>query len=144
MNVFRSKWGFHPCDYQTYLLLKELNRLYEKAKRAYAAWRRWARKLPHNRVMRRWLRNPEGQRIGRQALGPQPEPRLPRLFCTRTQVVQSTTGNRLGVRVAFDGLGVPAAYRTARTPVACAEAVRPLPWTAEEMRWLLEQATEEL
>src|SRR5262249_45094399 len=140
----RSKWGFHPCDYQTYLLLKELNRLYEKAIRAYAAWRRWARKQPQNRVVRRWLRTAQGQRIGCEVVGPLLEPRLSRLFCTKTEVVQSGTGNRLGVRVAFDALGVPEAYRTARTPAASAEAVKLLPWTADEIRRLIAQAAEEV
>ncbi|OAI54315.1 hypothetical protein AYO44_15180 [Planctomycetaceae bacterium SCGC AG-212-F19] len=144
MNAFRSRWGYHPCDYSTYLLLKELHRLYEKAHHAYAAWGRWARKEPQNRVRRRYLRNAQGQRIGCELLGPLPEPRLSRLFCTRTEVVQSSSGNRLGVRVPFDALGVPEAYRAARKPAATAEEVTPLPWTADEIRRLIALAEEEV
>jgi len=42
--VFESKWGFHPCDYQTYLKLKFLNRAYSLALKARGAWERWERK----------------------------------------------------------------------------------------------------
>src|SRR5947209_1054995 len=77
----QSRWGWHPCDYATFLLLKELNRLYERALRQFAAWRRWQRKMPHNRVIRRTIVDAHGRKIGAEIVGPMPEPQLPPLFC---------------------------------------------------------------
>ena len=31
-TVYKSRWGYHPCDYETFLKLKELNKLFEKSK----------------------------------------------------------------------------------------------------------------
>ena len=30
-SPFPSRWGFHPCDYETYRKLKLLNLLYQRA-----------------------------------------------------------------------------------------------------------------
>lgn len=144
MNAFQSRWGFHPCDYETYLLLKQLNGLCEQARAAYADWQRWARKQPQNRVIRQQQRNENGQRIGSTVVGPRPEPALSALFCTRTRIVQAATQDALGVRVAFDPLRVPEAYRLARTPAPTTAAVAPLPWTADELRTLIARAAESL
>lgn len=142
MNVYRSRWGFHPCDYETYLLLKQLHALHEAALHAYADWQRWARKQPQNRVVRRYRRNEQGNRIGSEIIGPRPEPPLSPLFCTQSRVVQGATGESLGRRVAFDSLRVPEGYRQARMPAPTAEAVTPLPWTAAEIRQLIARAQE--
>ena len=40
-TVYPSRWGFHPCDYQTYRKLKLLHAVYQKAVRQAHAWRRW-------------------------------------------------------------------------------------------------------
>jgi hypothetical protein len=112
-TAHRSRWGWHPCDYQTYLLLKGLNALCEKARRQHAAWQRWRRKLPHNRVIRRKVKDDQGRVIGREVVGPRPEPPLPAPFCTRYQAV---VRGRSAEQVAFSDLGIPAAYRAARQP----------------------------
>ena len=143
----RSRWGWHPCDYQTYVLLKELNALCEHARRLYATWQRWHRKLPHNRVLRRKIVDTAGRRIGREVVGPWPVPPLNPLFCTRRMVKTywSAEGKplqegRLVEEVVFDDRGIPEAYRQARMPMVTAEQVRPLRLSPEEVRRLAAEA----
>src|SRR5262245_48872703 len=50
MQTYRSRWGWHPCDYATFLQLKRLFKAFHEGRRRLAAWKRWACKLPHNRV----------------------------------------------------------------------------------------------
>jgi hypothetical protein len=145
MNVYQSRWGYHPCDYETYLLLKKLNGFYEQALRAFAAWQRWARKEPQNRVRRRHVRNDKGQKIRTEAIGPLPEPRLPALFCIKARIVRHDArhGPKEGWRLSLNhSLAVAEVYRKARKPAATPEAVTPLPWSPEEVRRLVEQASE--
>ena len=141
--AFRSRWGWHPCDYATFVLLKGLHAAYWRAVRRHAAWQRWRRKLPHNRVLRRRIRDEQGRRVGAEVVGPWPEPSLPPLFCTRRQVLThwSEDGKplkkgRLKEEVVFDDLGIPEAYRAARCPAASESEVLPLRLTAEDLRRL--------
>ena len=147
MTVHRSRWGYHPCDYPTFLLLKELHGLYTRALRQHAAWLRWQRKEPQNRVVRQWFRDDRGNRTGARVLGPRPEPTLCPLFCTRQQVVRHLTRDghvvregTVAERVVLDDHGIPEAYQAARMPAASPEEVRPLPLTPEEIRRLAAQA----
>jgi hypothetical protein len=144
MTVFRSRWGWHPCDYQTYLLLKRLNNLYEKAVHAAAAWQRWARKKPSNRVIRRYARNGRGQKIGSEVVGPMPEPRLCPLFCAKSYLVgqRSPEGHPVPCVKFHFPWNVAEVYRAARKPVSSPEAVKSLPWAAEEIRQFIAQAEE--
>jgi hypothetical protein len=146
----RSRWGWHPCDYATFLLLRRLHRLYWEAVRQYAAWRRWRAKRPHNRVIRRRLVDGKGNKVGTEVVGPRPEPPLPPLFCTRRQVLThwSEEGRplkkgRLVEEVVFDDWGVPEAYRAARSPAPTEEEVTPLRLTGEEIRQLAARTDEE-
>jgi hypothetical protein len=66
VEVTKSRWGYYPCDYAAFLRLKKLNSLYEKALHQLAAWQRWHRKKPHNRVERTKIRNARGRIIGHQ------------------------------------------------------------------------------
>jgi hypothetical protein len=139
--AFRSRWGWHPCDYATFVLLKGLHEAYWRALRQYAAWQRWRRKLPRNRVLRRRIRDERGYKVGTEVVGPWPEPPLPPVFCTRRQVLThwSEEGKplkrgRLKEEVIFDDLGIPEAYRAARRPAASESEVLPLRLTAEELR----------
>src|SRR5262245_65518005 len=93
----QSRWGWHPCDYATFLLLKQLNARYEKALRLFSAWKRWQRKMPRNRVIRETIRDGRGRKIGSRIIGVCPEPRLDPLFCTRQKVVRhwSSAGQHL-------------------------------------------------
>lgn len=45
----QSKWGFHPCDYETYLKLKALHKHYWQSLYDFHRWYRWWRKQPENR-----------------------------------------------------------------------------------------------
>src|SRR5215475_11844869 len=78
--MFESRWGFHPCDYLTYRKLKFLNQVYLRALRLAHAWERWKRKDPHNRAIRRRLRNQHGQTIGYEPPLMLPEPRICPIF----------------------------------------------------------------
>jgi hypothetical protein len=142
-----SKWGWHPCDYGTYRLLKELNRLCEMERRQHAAWQRWQRKLPHNRVVRRAVLDKEGNKVGALVVGPRPEPPIGSVFCRRTQVLTrwSEDGRPLETgrwvsTVEFSDHGVPDAYRTARHPSASAAEVTPLWLKTEEIHRLAQEA----
>lgn len=75
MSTFKSKYGFHPCDYQTFRKLKAIHKWYWKALRDIADWERWSRKLPKNRVIRRWIRDKYGRKIGFEIVGSKPEPK---------------------------------------------------------------------
>ena len=44
INVFESRWGYHPCDYETFLKLKALHKAYWQAVYDYAKRIRWERK----------------------------------------------------------------------------------------------------
>ena len=79
-EIFETKWGFVPYSYEDYLKLKELNRIFYRARTNAAQWNRWARKEPQNRVQRKWIRNEQGQRIGHEIVGPMSEPAVCDLF----------------------------------------------------------------
>jgi hypothetical protein len=48
-TTFQSRFGFHPCDGQTFLKLKALKKYYWQTCRDFHRWWRWQRKLAHNR-----------------------------------------------------------------------------------------------
>jgi len=76
-NVIQGKYGFHPCDHATYLKLKLIHKVYWQAIFAMAAWHRWDRKEPQNRVQRYEGRGPDGKRLLLSKPVPLPEPKLP-------------------------------------------------------------------
>jgi hypothetical protein len=145
--TFRSRWGFHPCDYATYRKLKVLNLVYQRAVHLAHAWERWHRKAPHNRVRRRRLRDGQGQTIGYADPVPLAEPPLCPLFSRKVQ--EQRFMDRMGsyVREGFldekvvtDDPWIATDYSTARRPAADAGAVRPLRCTVAEIDDLYEQA----
>jgi hypothetical protein len=113
-------------------MLKELNKLWLKARRRATAWKRWHRKLPHNRVRRARLRDEQGRPIGHGPPEPLPEPALPASFCRKVQLPSGRW------EVFLSGGAVEIAYRLARRPRPTAEAVQPLPILEEEVRRLYE------
>jgi hypothetical protein len=124
-EVFRSRWGFHPCDYTTYRKLKFLNLAHQKAVRLARAWQRWKRKDPHNRVSRCRIRNESGQTVGYGPPVPLAEPALCPLFSRK--VNEKRYVDRRGLchpdgildeAVVTDDRGIPAAYAAARRPVS--------------------------
>jgi hypothetical protein len=74
LNPHQSRWGFHPCDEALYRKLKLLRRWYYQTLHDHAAWRRWARKEPQNRVIREYQRDELGRKCGVQFVRPRPEP----------------------------------------------------------------------
>src|SRR5437764_918694 len=47
--IHQSRWGYHPCNFETYLKLRRLHQAYHDGLRLLARWRRWRAKAPHNR-----------------------------------------------------------------------------------------------
>lgn len=146
-EVFKSRWGFHPCSKETDRKLRKLNEMYQKALSAAAAWERWERKAPHNRILREKMRDEQGRVCGRKPILDDqgepvklPEPKLCPLFCRKV------------IRKAFDWRkleyydrefvevvdhGIPAAARNARTPRSREEDVKPLGISLEQIDQLL-------
>lgn len=114
-------------------MLKELNKLWVEARRRAAAWQRWYRKLPHNRVRRPRLRDQQGRRIGYGPPEPLPEPALPAPFCRKVQMPSGRW------EVFLSGGAVEIAYRLARHPKPTADAVEPLPIPEAEVRRLCQE-----
>src|SRR5215471_17740653 len=147
MTAVQSRWGFHPCTYESFLLLKKLHGFYWLALRQFAAWQRWARKKPHNRVLRRKIRDEQGRVVGREVVGPMPEPEVCPVFCVKDQVksYRDDDGNyvregRLVDTIKFRDHGIPQAYRAARIPVPRAEMVTELQLSVKEIRRLTSAA----
>lgn len=126
----QGKWGYYPCDWETYRKLKELNMAYTKAMHEKAAWERWDRKEPQNRVIRGKLKNSSGQVVGYQAPLPMPEPELTSIFCKK--VVKKVIWGKKGqyykdgkeeTFVELTDLPIYEDYRKARYPVVEEEGV---------------------
>jgi hypothetical protein len=73
-KVYEGRWGFYPCDYETYRKIKLLHKWYWEAIRDWANWCRWERKEPQNRVIKRKVKDSKGNTVGREVVGPKPEP----------------------------------------------------------------------
>jgi hypothetical protein len=145
--VFRSRFGFHPCDYATYRKLKFLNTIHQRAVRLAHAWDRWKRKDPHNRVNRRRIRNEQGQTIGYTDPVPLPEPTICPVFSRKVQEKRfmDKKGKQfkegfLDERVVTDDSRIATDYSAARRPAATPEAVGPLGSTRAEIDELYEKA----
>jgi hypothetical protein len=145
--MFQSRWGFHPCDYQTYRKLKFLYQVYLQAVRMAHAWGRWQRKDRHNRVIRRRIRNEKGQTIGYGPPLPLPEPRICPVFSQKIfekrHVDKKGKFSREGFtdeKVVTGDFWIPADYASARRPVADRVGVQPLHHSVAELEKLYEQA----
>jgi hypothetical protein len=133
--MHRSRWGWHPCDYETCRLLKRVHAYCLQARRGFAEWQRWRRKQPQNRVIREPVRDEQGSKVATRVVGPWPEPVLCPVFCTKAPRVAHA--GPIGDGVLFCDHGIPEAYRAARTPLAGPEKVRSLSVSSEELRRLL-------
>jgi len=147
LPVYQSRWGFHPCDYQTYRKLKFLNLAFLKAVRQAHAWVRWKRKDPHNRVIRRRKRNGNGQAIGYEKPIPMPEPRICELFSQK--VLEKCYVDKKGTyykegfmaeKVVMLDSGIAQDYAASRMPQANEEEVVPLRNSLETINHLFELA----
>lgn len=105
-QVHKGRWGFYPCDYETYRKIKELHKWYYQAVRDWANWCRWERKDPKNRVIRKYHRDKDGNKVGYEIVGPRPEP----------PVCPHFYDGKLRSWCGPDEFGIVAAYRNARYP----------------------------
>lgn len=117
-EVFQSRFGFHPCDYELYKKLKFIHKCYYQMLHDAAAWERWNRKEPQNRVIRRWIRNDEGHKVGHEIVGPAPEPQVFWDLQHETRL--------------FKGAWVRD-FQNARMPKKTPEEVRPLEHSIDEI-----------
>jgi hypothetical protein len=145
VQVHKSRWGYHPCDYETFLLLKKLNAFYQRALHRYAVWKRWSRKQPHNRVIRKRILDAQGCKVRSEVVGPMPEPCLCPFFTKREKVVRHRNnrgktiqeGKAELVRLEFSD--IPEVYRAARTPIPSEDLVPSLKYSPEEIRGMVNQ-----
>ena len=84
-QAFKSKVGYHACDKETFLKLKKIHARFCRAQKTAAAWHRWDRKAPRNRVIRKAIRK-NGQKIGSEVVGPRPEPEIDEMFAKKLEV----------------------------------------------------------
>lgn len=131
----KSKRGYHPCDYDTFVKLKKLRSYFWRNVFKVAAWTRWNNKLPHNRVSFQWLRNEQGQKIGKKVLGPRSEPKFLALFTKPDRMSYDflVLANKLNDH------GIEEAYQQARMPTK-REDVKPLKLSGAQIDALLKQA----
>lgn len=129
-EVYETKWGFVAYSYEDYKKLKQLNKIFWKARRNAAAWNRWARKQPQNRVQKKWIRNEKGQKIGYEIVGPLPEPNVCELFSKKHRWFDCyVTDNKIEEE-----------YRKSRKPVPTEEEVEKPGFLSSEIDDLLREA----
>jgi hypothetical protein len=114
-------------------MLKELNKLWERSRRQAAAWQRWYRKLPHNRVRRERVRDEQGRPIGYGPPTALPEPELSAYFCRKVELPSGR------FEAVLSGGEVEAAYRLARQPRQTPANVVPLPIAEDDVRKWFEE-----
>jgi hypothetical protein len=140
-EAHRTRWGWVAYGYGEYIKLKRLHAIYFRALALAARWERWVRKAPHNRVLRRPLRDAARRRIGREVVGPLPEPRTCGTFTRRL-----VTADRKPVGRWFAGWaetsdrGVVAEYRKARSPKPSPGDVEPRGMGGPEIDAMLAEA----
>ena len=134
----QGKYGWYPCDIETYHKLKKLNMAFNKALHEKAAWERWDRKEPQNRVIRAKLKDSTGRVVGYQASIPMPEPELTSIFCKK--VVKRVQWGKKGgffkdgideTHIELSDLPIYQDYCNARYPVAGEEGVSSLKMNME-------------
>ena len=145
--VFRSRWGFHPYDYETHRKLKFLNLVYWKAIRMEHAWKRWKRKDPKNRVKRHRIRNEKGQTIGYEPPIPLAEPKICPVFSQIVHERRFVDKRGVGIKDGFleetvvtDDFCIPTDYAAGRKPAPQTADVRPLSNTVTQINELYERA----
>lgn len=137
-KVYETKWGHVAYSYEDYLKLKKLNALYFKAHSQANQWERWVRKAPHNRVLRRTIRDDQGRKIGSEVLGPRPEPPTCDMFSKKL-----VTNDRMPIGRWFEGFictkdhDIVEEYRKSRRPMPSRFQVEAPCLTSEQLDNLL-------
>jgi hypothetical protein len=139
-NTYETKWGHVAYGYEDYLKLKRLHKIWFKAVRAAARWERWVRKAPHNRLERRTLRDAAGRKIGREVVGPAPEPRVCDLFSRKLVTSDREPVGRWFVGWVRTDDAVAREYRKARYPKPASDDVEPAAMSGREIDAMLADA----
>lgn len=114
MTAIKGRWGFYPCSYEVYCLLKRVNFLALQIRIIRAAWKRWSRKDPDNRVV--WQHHQGGMRT---KIGMMPEPFLPPFDVDPNTIFED--------------------YRRARYPVQTESEVKGISLSLDQIKDLLEK-----
>lgn len=143
-HVHQSKWGYHPCDKEVFLKLKKLNKFYVDALHKKAAWERWERKKPSNRIRREKLRDSNGKAVGYGVPMPFNEPELNGLLEKQMYMSDVDHNGRYNIvkgksvpvergRVSFvrNAELIAQEYKYARTPQPSDKGVRQLKLSVE-------------
>lgn len=62
-TAVKGKYGWHPCDVATFAKLKAIHRAYWESVYRLAAYHRWERKAPQNRVQKYEGKGADGKRL---------------------------------------------------------------------------------
>lgn len=143
-HVHQGRFGFHPCDYATFLKLKLLNKRYVEAQHQKASYNRWERKAPHNRVTRKKVYNGHNL-VSYEAPVPRPEPVFNGLLEKETYyspqdrngqyVKQSIERSRLDW--VHQAQWIPECYKLARMPNPTPESIKQLKLSDKDIEMLL-------
>lgn len=140
----KTRFGFVPCDYETYLKLKELYKIYWVNLRQVAKWHRWERKDPSNRVRKHIIRNYNGQKIGEEIIGKMTEPSVCETFATKRDSYKwKNKGKDVWRKEYFDiDHRIVLEYQKAKTPVQNIEDIPQLSFSKEDIDKMHKKATE--
>lgn len=119
-QVFQGRFGYYPCNYETYRKIRAIYSHYWQALHSYGRWTRWNRKEPQNRVSYSRVRNDKGQVVGKVLVGPVSEPQ-------RSNVFYTVRGFRRKCEHALIDNGISECYNMARMPVENKNDVQNLP-----------------
>lgn len=120
----QGKFGWYPCDIETYHKLKAINFAFDQAVHKMKAWERWDRKDVKNRVVRKKLKDSTGRVVGYGLAEPMPEPPLcPIFFKKAVKLVNFQNGvyYKAGIEKTFVEMSQGSVYddyRKARYPVS--------------------------
>ena len=142
-TVHQGKYGFHPCNRETYLKLKVIHKVYWESVFRLAAWQRWDRKAPQNRVQRWAGKDADNKRIRVIPPVPLPEPKLTPFIVKMEHKRAAKPHDLLWHTVKIDPSIYAALYdyRNARTPVEETQ-VRPLSLSPEKIDALYQKSLE--
>jgi len=136
-STFETRWGHVAYSYDDYLKLKKLHKVWFQAIRAGARWKRWVRKAPHNRLMRRTLRDADGRKIGREVIGPSPEPETCDLFSKKLVTTDRKPVGRWFMGWIETDNTIAKEYKKAKYPKPTADDVEPAGLTSQEIDTML-------
>lgn len=137
---FKTRWGYVSYSYEDYKNLKKLHHLYNQALMNLGKFKRYNRKLPKNRTIKKILRNNLNQKIGTNIIGPMPEPKLNPFFITH--IPNGILNKQKWIYEFFkiDDHQIVSEYKKARMPVNQENVLKPS-FTSEQIIELLKQAS---